>query len=141
MNIKNGNYSLQIDLYGCGTWSLILMEEQKLRICRNKVLRRISGPEREKNIRKEIITSPIFFSFYLPRHTVIKPGQTTSARHVLGPVHGPNEKCTQTFRIKTRRKEQLRRPGCRWKDITIVNVQECKCKVVQCVQLAQDWIT
>jgi len=24
--------------------------------------------------------------------------------------------------------------------VVVVNVQECKCKVVQCVQMAQDWI-
>jgi hypothetical protein len=30
-------------LYGCGTWSLTLREEQRLRVFENRVLRRIFG--------------------------------------------------------------------------------------------------
>jgi hypothetical protein len=33
-------------LYGCETWSLILREEHRLKICKNRVLRRISGKKR-----------------------------------------------------------------------------------------------
>jgi hypothetical protein len=32
-------------LYGCGTWSLTLREEHKLRVFENRVLRRIFGPK------------------------------------------------------------------------------------------------
>ena len=35
-------------LYGCGTWSLTLREERKLRVFENKVLRRIFGPRRDE---------------------------------------------------------------------------------------------
>jgi hypothetical protein len=36
-------------LYGCGeTWSLTLMEEHRLRVFENRVLRRIFGPERDE---------------------------------------------------------------------------------------------
>jgi hypothetical protein len=34
-------------LYGCGTWSLTLNEENILRMLENRVLMRIFGPERE----------------------------------------------------------------------------------------------
>ena len=34
-------------LYGCETWSLILMEERRLRVFENRVLRRIFGPKRD----------------------------------------------------------------------------------------------
>jgi hypothetical protein len=34
-------------LYGCQTWSLILREENIFRVFENRVLWRISGPERE----------------------------------------------------------------------------------------------
>jgi hypothetical protein len=34
-------------LYECETWSLILREEQRLRVFENKVLRRIFGPNRD----------------------------------------------------------------------------------------------
>ena len=35
---------LPVVLYGCETWSLTLLEERKLRVFENKVLRRIFGP-------------------------------------------------------------------------------------------------
>jgi hypothetical protein len=42
------NIILPIVLYGCGTWSLTLREERKLRVFKNKVLRRIFGPRRDE---------------------------------------------------------------------------------------------
>jgi hypothetical protein len=39
---------LPIVLYGCGTWLLTLMEERKLRVFENMVLRRIFGPRRDE---------------------------------------------------------------------------------------------
>ena len=36
--------SLLVVLYGCETWSLTLLEERKLRVFENMVLRRIFGP-------------------------------------------------------------------------------------------------
>jgi hypothetical protein len=35
-------------LYGCETWSLTLREEYRLRMFKNRVLRRIFGPKREE---------------------------------------------------------------------------------------------
>jgi hypothetical protein len=40
---------LSVVLHGCETWSLILGEEQRLRVCGNSVLRRIFGPKREED--------------------------------------------------------------------------------------------
>ena len=34
-------------LYGCGTWSLTLQEEHRLRVFENRVLRRLFGPKRD----------------------------------------------------------------------------------------------
>ena len=39
---------LSVVLYGCETWSLTWREERKLRVFENMVLRRISGPRRDK---------------------------------------------------------------------------------------------
>ena len=39
---------LPVVLYGCETWSLTLMEERRLRILENRVLRRIFGPKRDE---------------------------------------------------------------------------------------------
>jgi len=39
---------LSVVLYGCATWSLTLREEHKLRVCQNRVLRRIYVPRSDK---------------------------------------------------------------------------------------------
>jgi hypothetical protein len=39
---------LPVVLYGCETWSLKLREECRLRVFKNRVLRRIFGPKRYK---------------------------------------------------------------------------------------------
>jgi hypothetical protein len=39
---------LPVVLYGCETWSLILKEEQRLRVFGNRVLRGIFGPQRDE---------------------------------------------------------------------------------------------
>ena len=39
---------LPVVSYGCGTWSLTLREERKLRVFENMVLRRIFGPRRDE---------------------------------------------------------------------------------------------
>jgi hypothetical protein len=39
---------LPVVLYGCETWSHILREEHRLRVCENRVLRRIFGPKKEE---------------------------------------------------------------------------------------------
>jgi hypothetical protein len=39
---------LSVVLYGCETWSLILREEHRLGLFKNRVLRRIFGPKRDE---------------------------------------------------------------------------------------------
>jgi hypothetical protein len=39
---------LPVVLYGCETWSLTLREEQRLRVFKSRVLRRIFGPKRDE---------------------------------------------------------------------------------------------
>jgi hypothetical protein len=39
---------LPVVLYGCETWSLTLREEHRLRVFKNRVLRRIFGPKRDE---------------------------------------------------------------------------------------------
>jgi hypothetical protein len=36
---------LPVVLYGCGTWSLTLREEGRLRVFENRVLRKVLGPK------------------------------------------------------------------------------------------------
>jgi hypothetical protein len=35
-------------LYGCETWFLTLREEHRLKVFENRVIKRISGPERDE---------------------------------------------------------------------------------------------
>jgi hypothetical protein len=49
-NIKIRKYKtiiLPLVLYGCGTWSLTLREEHRLRVFENRVMSRIFGPKRD----------------------------------------------------------------------------------------------
>ena len=39
---------LLVVLYGCGTWSLVVREERRLRMFENRVLRRVSGSKRDE---------------------------------------------------------------------------------------------
>jgi hypothetical protein len=39
---------LPVVLYGCETWSVSLREEHRVRVFRNRVLRRIFGPKRDE---------------------------------------------------------------------------------------------
>jgi hypothetical protein len=50
-NVKIKIYTsiiLPVVLYGCGTWSLALREERRLRVFENRVLRRIFGSKRDE---------------------------------------------------------------------------------------------
>jgi hypothetical protein len=50
-NVKVKTYKtiiLPVVLYGCGTWSVTLREEHRLRVFENRVLRRIFGPTRDE---------------------------------------------------------------------------------------------
>ena len=40
--------NLPVVVYGCGTWSVALREERRLRVCENTVPRRIFGPKRDE---------------------------------------------------------------------------------------------
>jgi hypothetical protein len=39
-------------VYGCGTWSLTQREEHRMRVFKNRVLRRIFGPKRDEVARE-----------------------------------------------------------------------------------------
>jgi hypothetical protein len=50
-NVKVKIYTtiiVPVVLYGCETWSLMLREEHRLRVCENRVLRRIFGRKRNE---------------------------------------------------------------------------------------------
>jgi hypothetical protein len=47
--LKYTNYNFTCSIsYGCETWSLMLREEHRLRVFKNRVPRRIFGPKRKE---------------------------------------------------------------------------------------------
>ena len=48
-----GTIILPVVVYGCGTWSLTLREERRLRVFENKMPRRIFGPKGDENRRMD----------------------------------------------------------------------------------------
>jgi hypothetical protein len=55
-NIKVKIYKtviLPVVLYGCETWSLTLREEHRLRVCENRVLRRIFVTKKDEVMREQ----------------------------------------------------------------------------------------
>jgi hypothetical protein len=48
LKVKFKSIILPVVLYGCETWSLTLMEEHRLRVFENGVLRRIFAPKRDE---------------------------------------------------------------------------------------------
>jgi hypothetical protein len=46
--VKDVYIILPVVLYGCGTWSLTLREEHRLRVFENRVLRGIFKPTRDE---------------------------------------------------------------------------------------------
>jgi hypothetical protein len=76
---------LPVVLYGCGTWSLTLREEQRLRVFENRVLRRIFGPMRDevkgewRKLHNEELHD-LYFSPSIIR--IIKPRRMRWAGHV-----------------------------------------------------------
>jgi hypothetical protein len=50
-NLKTKIYGIIIlpaVVYGCGTWSLTMREERRIRVFENRVMRRIFGPKRNE---------------------------------------------------------------------------------------------
>ena len=50
LNITIYRIIILLVVYRCDSWSLILMEERRLRVFENRVLRGIFGPKREEGI-------------------------------------------------------------------------------------------
>jgi hypothetical protein len=117
---------LPVVLCGCGTWSLTLREEQRLRVFKNRVLRRIFGPKRDEvtgvwrrlhnKELNDLYSSPIII-------WVIKPRRMRWAGHVahMGQKRG-------AYRILAGRPEgrqPLGRPTRhRWEDNIKMDIQE-----------------
>jgi hypothetical protein len=48
MTLQTQTLNICVVLYGCGTWSLTLQKEHRLKVFENRVLREIFGPKRDE---------------------------------------------------------------------------------------------
>ena len=130
---------LPVVLYGCETWSLILMEERKLSVFENLVLRGIFGPRRDevtgewRRLRNEELND-LYSSPNIVR--VIKSRRMRLGGHVarMGEERG-------VYRVlvgKPEGKRPLGRPRSRWVDNIRMDLQEVGCGYMDWIGLAQD---
>jgi hypothetical protein len=125
---------LNVVLYWCGTWSLTLTEERRLRVFENRVLRRIFGPKRnevmEKTTYEEL--SQLYSSPNIVR--VIKSSRMRWAGHVARMGEGRG-----VYRVLVGRsggKRPLGRPRRRREDNITMNLQEVGCRDIDWIELA-----
>jgi len=117
-----------------------LLEERKLRMFENMVLRRIFGPRRgevmgEWRILHNEELNDLYFSPNIVR--VIKSRRMRWAGHVacMGEERG-------VYRVlvgKPEGKRPLERPRLRWVDNIRMDLQEVGCGYMDWIGLAQDW--
>jgi len=128
-----------VNLYGCETWLLTLREEHRLGMYKNRVLRRIFEPKRDKvtgewrKLHNEELND-LYCSHSIVR--VIESRRIRWAGHVVRMVERRG-----VFRVFVGKPEvmsPLGRPRCRWEDNIKMNIQDVGCGGMDWIELAQD---
>jgi len=130
---------LSVVLYGCETWSLTVREKRRLKVFKNRVLRRTFGPKRgEETGEWRKIHYEELNNLYCPSNIVrlIKSRRMRWEGHVasIGEMRG-------IYRVlvwKLERKRALGRPRRRWEDNIKMDLQEVGCEGMDWIELAQD---
>jgi len=137
-NLNEDTVILPVVLYVCETWSLILMEERRLRVFENRVLRRIFGSKKDeitgewRKLHNEELNK-LYSSHNIVQ--VITSRRMRWAGHVAPIGRG-------VYRVlveKTDRKRPLRRPSRRWEDNIKMDLQEISCSDMDWIELAHYW--
>jgi len=139
VRFSNGGLAVPVVLHGCETRSLTLLEEKKLRVFENMVLRRIVGPRSDevtgelRRLHNEELND-LYCSPNILR--VIKSRRMRWAGHVarMGEERG-------LYRVlvgKPEGKRPLGRPRRRWVDNIRMDLQEVGCGYMDWTGLAQD---
>jgi len=123
---------------GCITWSLTLREERRLRVFKNRVLRRIFGPRRDEvteDWRK--LHNEEFNDLYSSPNIVrvIKSRRIRWAGHVA--CMGDRRGVYEVLVGKTYRKGPLGRPRRRRDDNIKLDLHEVECGGIDWIEVAQ----
>jgi hypothetical protein len=129
---------LPIVLYWCETWSLTLREEHRLRVFRNRVLRRIYALKREEDGSWRKLHNDELHSLYSLSNIVrvIKSRRMRWVGHVARMGEGRG-----VYRVLVGRpegKKRLERPRRRWENNIKLDLREIGIDGVNRIQLAQD---
>ena len=107
---------LPVVLYGCETWSLTLRVERRLKVFKNRILRRIFGPKRDeetgdwRKLHNEYLTD--FYSS--PNIVRVRKSRMRWAVHVAR--MGERRSLYRILVGKPEGKRPLGRPRRRWED-------------------------
>jgi hypothetical protein len=128
-------YNLPLVLYGCEAWSLTLREECRLRVFKNRELRRIFGSKRDEVTEewKKLHNDELNYLYSSPNIVqVIKSRRMRWVGHVacMGEGRGVHRVLVG--------KPEARRPRHRWEDNIKINLQEVGCGDMDWIELAQD---
>ena len=126
-------------LYGCETWSLTLREERRVRVFKNRVLRKVFGPKRDEVTGewRKLHNEELNDLYSLPNIVqVVKSGQMRWAGHVarMGEDRGVHRVLVR----KPEGKRLLGRPRCKWKDNIKLDLQEVGGGHGDWMELAED---
>jgi hypothetical protein len=136
---RNVKIILPVILYGCETWSLTLREENRLRVFKNRFLRRIFVPKRDEVTGewRKLHSEELHILYSSPNIIrQIKARRMRWAGHVARMGEDRN-----VYRVWTGKPEGKRphgRPRRRWEDGIRMDLREIGWGSVDWIQLAQD---
>jgi hypothetical protein len=118
---------MPVVLYGCGTWSLTLREEGRLRVFENRVLRGLFWSKRgvETGDWRKLHNEELNDMYCLPNIVrVVKSGSMRWAGHVVR--MGEERGVHRVLIGKPEGQRTLGRPRLRWEDNIKIDLQEVR---------------
>ena len=132
---------LPVVLYGCGTSSLTLREEHRLRVFENKVLRKIFVAERDEITGewRKLHNAELYALYYSPN--IIRNLKSRRLRVRWAGHVARMEQSRNAYRVlvgKPEGKGPLRRPRRRWEDNIKMDLRVVGCDPRDWIALAED---